>query len=859
MYPSLVDFNPVDYLYLNPDLKNAGIDTVEDAYSHFMVNSNLNLLHTIDLPDNFSWRVYYCSATDDIRTNTSYLDSDMVDNLLNSNDLERLSVIHYMNVGSNIPDKCYYPYKIKSDFNELLYRTFEKNTTLATEEDLFIKYEKQKKNTSNFVTSEAPIIGTKQDLLLELGKNLQLGLDLTVDNLCVRDFLSITPAPDSCKYVEKLNDTLASSSSLFQLPQGVTGPGFVLATDTNVFTNPTYFTSEVYFGSNIVGVKPVIHGDVSMDGITSFGSNVDVSGSIFVNGSISAQSIRSDTYEVGELIVTSNVVFRCDGAHDSAHSAEVTNVIEEGNESFVSFEDGLRVPGAYFSSNLNVITNRTVFTSEVVFCNGLVSMQCCEGSGSGSGSGSGGTAYPDLTGNVNVGSNLCIEGNTKINGSLEVGGDFRIKIDGNCTSNSNDAVRNAITNSESFMSIETSLNVPNVIFDQDITVFTGPIYFADDVIFGKSLMTDNCYHFDREVYYDSNLYVDGEIFAKSMRVDSLVLDSITFNTESNVSFSKNVTVDDSLTVKGSTDFRSNVDIEGTLVVTELVLTGNVRFPVKPIDIQTSTQLYAEIFTQDTSTTALFDNGLSSVGAALGPSGSVFSQPVYFKNDVFFGAEIYKDDISKFSSNIQVCGDGQFLSNVNIAGTAVIEGMTVVGSNLTVEGVVDAFDYTKHSDRRIKHMIRDVDDVTVFSFVDSVYVKAYKMKGGGEKTHYGVIAQEIEILNDNIVTKSHRFIPNVCRDCKVYSDGVVFLSNNDIELGDMLKFVCDGKDVITDVIQIISSNSFRVRDSTIHMYEMCALYGKEVEDFRSVDVSQIVAILLHSVKDLRARVAMLEAH
>jgi predicted acyltransferase (DUF342 family) len=848
-------------MYLVPELEeDHGIECVEEALTYYIANSNsIPYPIVMDIPDDFNYRVYYCSANEDILSNVAYL-SDNIRVNLNDMDRERLSIIHYMRVGSNMEPM--YQYKVDDDFNEYMYRTFQKNTIAPlTEEDLYLEYFKKKSMLED--TGEL-VIGSKEDLLQTISGNIDIGLDMTLHSLCVRDFLKVAPASDS-RALEEVTLALENENELMKMPEGVSGPGFVLGRDVNVFRNKTYFTDEVYFGSNLAGVCEM-NGDINLNGEVQFESNVTINGNLNVSGEI----------VIPDLIVTSNLIFRCNelGSNHALEREDVIDIINTGDNEYTNFGEGLTVPGAYFSSNMNVVTKKTIFTEEVIFANGISSFIGCESNNSNNNNSEGDTYYSITNGigcnltlsewlsvgeDCTIGSNLSVGGisyfgsNTVVHGNLEVHGDFLIRLDDH-NPESNDMVREALARSDENMSIETNLNVPNVIFDKEITIVKGPIYFSDDVIFGKSMMTENCYSFDKEVNYHSNMYVQGELFTERLNAGSITIDTLLFETASNIEFSNDVFVSSNLYVNDTVIVGCNIEVAGTVVADKLVLTDGVSLPVKPIDPITYDNLLLEVFDVENKTDIIanvFDTGFVLPGAIFAEKGNIMSKPTYFASDVFFAGDLYRQETSRFTSNVFIGGE------LSVGRDTIIDGELQCGSNLLVDGIVTARDFNKDSDERIKCCIRNIDDDLCSRFIDLARVKEYKMKDdNNSKRHYGLIAQEVEKLNDNITNITSRYIPSVFREIKLMRGNIVFLEDHGMECGNRVLFQCDKYNEERVVSQVISLNSFRI-DKRMSDDKKWILYGPYVEDFRSVDYIQIISILLHEMKNIRKRLDVLE--
>jgi hypothetical protein len=171
MSSSLIsEFNPVNYLYLNPELQAfSNVDTVEKALQHFQdFGQDANLLFEKDelVPEDFSVKVYLTQNSNAIAA-SDFLDASIKADLF-SNNPERLAIIHYVRETFDIPSTRY---RVDPFFNENIYRTFQKITQISTLEDLYLDY------LSVYDTSNV-VIGTFEDFRLAIENYRQSSLNV---------------------------------------------------------------------------------------------------------------------------------------------------------------------------------------------------------------------------------------------------------------------------------------------------------------------------------------------------------------------------------------------------------------------------------------------------------------------------------------------------------------------------------------------------------------------------------------------------------------------------------------------------------------------------------------------------------
>ena len=177
-------FDPIFYVYLNPELSN--LDTVEDAHHHYrLFGKDDDLVHdrSIFTDVNFNDKVYFLLYSNQILysdNSSNYLTQSIIDEInIDYEGEKRLSYIHYLRYyhinNSNLLSEehelcrcCHSNEKIQvsipDDFNEYLYRIFHKVTrNHMTREDIYIDYLKQ--------TSDIKI-GSLEDIEFHVMSNL---------------------------------------------------------------------------------------------------------------------------------------------------------------------------------------------------------------------------------------------------------------------------------------------------------------------------------------------------------------------------------------------------------------------------------------------------------------------------------------------------------------------------------------------------------------------------------------------------------------------------------------------------------------------------------------------------------------
>jgi hypothetical protein len=182
-------------------------------------------------------------------------------------------------------------------------------------------------------------------------------------------------------------------------------------------------------------------------------------------------------------------------------------------------------------------------------------------------------------------------------------------------------------------------------------------------------------------------------------------------------------------------------------------------------------------------------------------------------------------------------------------------------SIAVQGSV-----SKVSDRRIKKDINYLNGAAALSTLMKLRVADYRLieDGASTKIHKGFIAQEVEeVLPDVIKTMT-----NVIPDINAFAQGlslsgdqltIVLDTKHGLQVGDRVSLGADkySKKLYT-VSKTETAQSFSVSEWESALPEKLLVYGREVNDFKGVDYTQIGNLNVSATQELARRVAQLEA-
>ena len=163
-----------------------------------------------------------------------------------------------------------------------------------------------------------------------------------------------------------------------------------------------------------------------------------------------------------------------------------------------------------------------------------------------------------------------------------------------------------------------------------------------------------------------------------------------------------------------------------------------------------------------------------------------------------------------------------------------------------------------SDRRIKTHVKNEEISSLLDRTNALRVVNYDYidklaKGANSKT--GFIAQEVEAVMPDAVMHSSDFIPNVFTpaECTETSGGKLIITTSAphgfAEGDQIMLFDKDNKPYNVKVSSVPTDRVFLVNDWTAANTGDLFVYGKKVNDFRTVDFDQITALAIGSIQEL----------
>ena len=187
-------------------------------------------------------------------------------------------------------------------------------------------------------------------------------------------------------------------------------------------------------------------------------------------------------------------------------------------------------------------------------------------------------------------------------------------------------------------------------------------------------------------------------------------------------------------------------------------------------------------------------------------------------------------------------------------------------SLRTSSYIFATGYGSYSDRRIKKDLYLSENIADLSTLRKLRVTDYRHvdeANNGKALTKGFIAQEVEQVYPEAVTKSSNFVPNVyamSAQTKL-SAGKMTISlakNHEFAVGNEVKLVrSTGEEKNTTVLAVADANTFVVDWTGEAAAEKIFVYGKKVDDFRVVDYDRIFSLNVSATQELARQVEELK--
>jgi Chaperone of endosialidase/Collagen triple helix repeat (20 copies) len=216
---------------------------------------------------------------------------------------------------------------------------------------------------------------------------------------------------------------------------------------------------------------------------------------------------------------------------------------------------------------------------------------------------------------------------------------------------------------------------------------------------------------------------------------------------------------------------------------------------------------------------------------------------------------------------------QYFESLTTTGTAFSSSVVAPTVSIYATQAVAASAFYAFSDARIKNVVGPSDIASDLATLNKLKITDFRyidVVGKGNQPKKGVIAQEVEKVYPDAVKKISDFIPSVytMADDVRYNTAtheltVTVPKAHGFTVGDMVRIITDAGNEEKPVAAVIDDNTF-VLSGVEQPTSKAFVFGKKVDDFRSVDYEQLFSMNIGATQQLsqenqalKARIAALE--
>ncbi len=161
----------------------------------------------------------------------------------------------------------------------------------------------------------------------------------------------------------------------------------------------------------------------------------------------------------------------------------------------------------------------------------------------------------------------------------------------------------------------------------------------------------------------------------------------------------------------------------------------------------------------------------------------------------------------------------------------------------------------YSDMRIKKVKGLSDNAKDLNSLMNIQITDYQLIDSiskGNTNYKKVIAQQVEEVYPGAVTKMTDFIPDIYQ-LSTIEKGFIPLNKPTLKTGDKLKLIDDEKQEIVEVLSVSATGVQVNSERTGKVF----VYGREVNDFRTVDYEALTTLNISATQALLKRMEVLE--
>ncbi len=164
-----------------------------------------------------------------------------------------------------------------------------------------------------------------------------------------------------------------------------------------------------------------------------------------------------------------------------------------------------------------------------------------------------------------------------------------------------------------------------------------------------------------------------------------------------------------------------------------------------------------------------------------------------------------------------------------------------------DGYIVGVEIHANSDARIKNVLGRSDGAADLADLNRIEITNYTHKDAiarGDAVSKKVIAQQVEKILPQAVNQQTNVLPDIYRKAE-FQDGWVKLATN-LKKGERVRLIGDNKEAIHEVLEV-TQDKFRV--DFVADARTVFVYGREVNDFRTVDYDALSMLNVSATQEL----------
>jgi Chaperone of endosialidase len=201
------------------------------------------------------------------------------------------------------------------------------------------------------------------------------------------------------------------------------------------------------------------------------------------------------------------------------------------------------------------------------------------------------------------------------------------------------------------------------------------------------------------------------------------------------------------------------------------------------------------------------------------------------------------------------------------GTPKIISSSFGGISIITTGGIYSGAFLAYSDSRIKNIISVSNSAKDLETIKALEITDYTMKDKiqqSNKVYKKVIAQQVEKFYPQAISKHTDVVPDIYalaektvfdEACKTLT--VSLLNSYNIKIGEKIEFIHEKKGKVKAEVVAVSGNGFTVKDWEYATHKIF-VYGREVDDFRTVDYEAISMLGISAIQELAKKNEELQA-